>query len=663
MKTMKILVLSLLCLVSSSFVPHSQSSIHTSSNRQAHVDVASSPSSNGDHDIVAPQVIATGYSSDDNLPKAIREATELALDALPEATTATSCIDLAVIFVSSLYDGTFSPSMVVPSLLEAASSYGAGIKHVIGSTAGGVVGSVANMDPTSKNGARCLPAELEGTLGVSVCLFQLPNVQLQTFHVLGDDVPDDYGRLPGSMWKRAVGLSAFDNDNDNSHGDSNKDEAPVFMVLPSPGFQNDLDDLLQGLQANFPHCKTFGALASTVSSLSRARLFRYDVADKQGMQALGDGCVGIAMKGDIDVRTMVAQGAKPVGGIYQVIKATGSTINAIVLDEVATELERESRDQEGDDVEEEEEDEEEGEAEANSDQEKKAQMAAAYAKASIPKPTLAEANFLMRALSDDDQAFMRKALLVGLERGGSIGRTPSELARLRAGQGHRFEVKQVASAGMKDGSITLPLGSVDVKAGTRMRFFVRAASFAKKEVEALWMGYKKRVLQESFQKNDDEKRTFQPTGCFVFPTLDRGSKFFLGKPGFETGSVASFVPDISAISGFFSNGVIMKLDEDDPAELAPGIHGSASGYVLFGSSKFGVTKVSAVFSDHRLDGLSYRYPHAVTTKSRADHCIHHLQLPLQKPKQKKTENLRKRKHERLQKRTKRGKPEQSLLPP
>ncbi|CAB9499032.1 Indole-3-glycerol phosphate synthase [Seminavis robusta] len=596
--SLHVFLVSLLCLGHGgfSFVHQTAAPIIRSTNTVvnrallfASASTASSPDA-----VIAPQVVATGYSSDDDLPKAIREATAMAMESLPsnddndDNDATPTMIDLAVIFVSSLYDGTFSPSLVVPSLLDAASSYGGVIQHVIGSTAGGVVGSVANTAAQAQKAkSNCRPAELEGTLGVSVCLFQLPGVELQTFHVLGDDVPDDYARFPASMWKQAVGLTGFGGTDDDEQDDD--DDSPVFMLLPSPGFQNDLDDLLQGIQANFPHSSTFGALASTVSSLSRARLFRYDVTDKQNMQTLGDGCVGIAMKGDIQIRTMVAQGAKPVGGIYQVIKATGSTINAIVLDETATELEREAR-AEDDELEDDEEEEEEDE-EATDDDSKKAQMAAAYAKASIPKPCLAEANFLMRTLSDDDQSFMRKALLVGLERGGSVGRTPSELARLREGQGHRFEVKQVASAGMKDGSITLPLGSVNVEPGTRMRFFVRESNFAKKEVEALWMGYKKRVLQESFQtQNDDDDddnnktpTSFRPTGCFVLPTLDRGSKFFLGKPGFESGTVTSFVPEISAISGFFSNGVIMKLDEDDPAEIASSTHGSASGFVLFGS--------------------------------------------------------------------------------
>jgi small ligand-binding sensory domain FIST len=214
----------------------------------------------------------------------------------------------------------------------------------------------------------------------------------------------------------------------------------------------------------------------------------------------------------------------------------------------------------------------------------KAKMAQAYQKARIPKPVLAEANFVMKTLSDDDQAFMRKALLVGLEQGGSIARTPSELARLAEGKGHLFTVHQVASAAMRDGSVTLSLGSVEIKPGSKMRFFVRENKFAKREVDALWVGYKKRVFSNTIQG----KKSFQPTGCFLFPTLDRGNKFFLGKSGYETAATMQYEPSLPCISGFFSNGVIGSMDREPGAgEKEPvRVHGSSSGYFLFGSSKF-----------------------------------------------------------------------------
>lgn len=226
-----------------------------------------------------------------------------------------------------------------------------------------------------------------------------------------------------------------------------------------------------------------------------------------------------------------------VGGVYRVVAAgaagpnttpnsiedegSRSTISAIVLDEAATALE--------DELEEEELEDSENDDALDEKQLRRAKMAQDYAKARIPKPPLAEANFLMRRLSDDDQAFMRRALLIGLERGNMMN-TPNELARLAKGEGHRFTVRQVASAGMKDGSVTFPLGSVNVVVGSRCRFFVRDSEFAKKEVAALWTGYKKKELERTLIGSEEVN---PPTGCFVYPTLDRGSKLF-GKNGFES---------------------------------------------------------------------------------------------------------------------------------
>eukprot|EP00804_Cyclotella_cryptica_P014961 CCRYP_000576-RB/>CCRYP_000576-RB protein AED:0.08 eAED:0.08 QI:887/1/1/1/0.83/0.85/7/270/785 len=378
-------------------------------------------------------------------------------------------------------------------------------------------------------------------------------------------------------WKRFMGMAGGSGEEE--------EEDPVFMIIPSPAFQNDLDDLLRGLQYAFPNGQTFGGIASTVSSLSRARIFAYSAVDGSSAPAVyGNGCVGVAFSGDIRVDTMIAQGAKPVGGVYRVVAAgastpnsvadegSRSTISAIVLDEAATALEEETNEEE-----------EEDELESLDEKAlKRAKMAQDYAKARIPKPPLAEANFLMRRLSDDDQAFMRRALLIGLERG-NLNRTPNELARLAKGEGHRFTVRQVASAGMKDGSVTFPLGSVNVEVGARCRFFVRDGDFAKKEVEALWTGYKKKELERTVMGGGEVN---PPTGCFVYPTLDRGSKLF-GKTGFESSVVSEFLPGISCISGFFANGVLGQLDGtiagNIPSSNENMLHGSSSQYVIFRS--------------------------------------------------------------------------------
>ncbi len=562
---------------------------------------------------VRPQVFATGYSNNPDLHAALQQAVNSALAALPplggaEATRGRSDakIDLAFVTASSLYNA--SPATVVPAVLSIASVYGQGIDKLVGCTSGGTISSVVGGDeggasavaaaaaasqstgqgqgaaaaPDAAAAAaaaaavrECLPVETEGVPGVSVTLALLPDVDVSTFHVLSEDVPDDVGRVSTQEWNNAIGLR----DMGASMGEDDDDE-PIFLLLPSPAFQSDLDDLLHGISVHHPHSSVIGGVASTVSSLSRAQLFRYDSADPNAQLTLGDGCIGAVLSGDIQVSTMLAQGAKPVGGIYRIVSGQDSTIGAIMLDEEATKEDAEAAEDLKDGA-----DEDEGDEDDLLDA--KAKAKAAYAKAAIPKPVLAEANYLMKTLSDDEQTFMRKTILVGLERGGSaVGRSPNELLRLAKGEGHRFSVHQVASAGMKDGSVTLPLGSVNVEKGARFRFFVREGDFARKELDALWTGYKKSSLTNMFQGGETPSPA---TACMMFSTMDRGTSLFGGKPGVESNKVSEFMPTVPSILGLKANGVIGALDEVTKVEgsrkVDSLVHGSAASYAIFSSSE------------------------------------------------------------------------------
>lgn len=130
-------------------------------------------------------MFASGYSPQLDLLEAIQEATEIALQALPKPGEHTA-IDLALITVSSLYDGQSQPSVVVPAVLRSASVYGRGVQNLVGCTTGGIVTSVANLDmpQTSDNDDEvqpkaCSTVESEGVPGVSVTLGLLPNVNIK----------------------------------------------------------------------------------------------------------------------------------------------------------------------------------------------------------------------------------------------------------------------------------------------------------------------------------------------------------------------------------------------------------------------------------------------------------------------------------------------------
>jgi len=528
-----------------------------------------------------PIAFSSGYSGLDDLQKSLEEATRIALESLPHSSHE-SKIDLAIVSVSSIYDAQYSPTLVVPTILKLASDQGFSIQNLVGSYTAGIIGSrhtSSNGNMSNKNNDdvhRLSTVEMDNAPGVVVTFGMLPDTNIQTFHVLGDDVPEDIGRISPETWKNSVGLNNFISEDNRSEGSSENgarvgEEAPTIMLLPSPLFKDDLDDLLRGLTMVFgPSSTVFGGVASTVSSLSRSRLFRYDINNQDIDQTLADGCVGMALSGDVKVKVIIAQGAKPVGGVYRVVSGEETSIKTIQLDEQATE-----QLQDNDQVD------NEDEMNDMDMMDSKKKSVDAYAKAVIPKPVLAECNYLMKTLSDDDQAYMRKAILVGLEQsGGYIAKTPNELLSLAQGQGHQFTVHQVASASMSDGSVKLPIGSSNIKKGTRLRFFVRESDYAKKEVEAVLMGYKKKQLDDSFaQGSSGSSNLFTPAGCLFMPTIDRGTKLF-GKLGYESSQLSQFLPIISSISGFYTNGMIGKLNDKDSQVM---IHGSGSCYALIGS--------------------------------------------------------------------------------
>jgi small ligand-binding sensory domain FIST len=134
-----------------------------------------------------PQVFASGYSPQLDLLVAIQEATEIALQALPKPEGKDVAIDLAVVTVSSLYDGQSQPSIVVPAVLQSAAVYGKGIQNLVGCTTGGIVASVANIDNVSSDKEvqpkACSTIESEGVPGVSVTLCLLPDVNVKVRYI------------------------------------------------------------------------------------------------------------------------------------------------------------------------------------------------------------------------------------------------------------------------------------------------------------------------------------------------------------------------------------------------------------------------------------------------------------------------------------------------
>ncbi|GMH92756.1 hypothetical protein TrVE_jg12071 [Triparma verrucosa] len=498
-----------------------------------------------------PIAFVSSLSADQELESALSEVTKSALSKLPAGTSAVS---LAIISVSSSYDTQSSMAVVVPAIVAQAQAQGVTIENLIGSTAGGVIGGVSNQNGDEDT------VECEGIPAVSLTLTSLPDVSVEAWHISESEVPDmEYAETysEGDWLKYLKKLEPESEEEE-------EDPKNIYMIAGG-NFQKFLDHFLKGVDLAFPSAVKFGSVASTVSSLSKARIYSYSHKNPDSLGIFNSGIVGVTMTGDITVKPMIAQGARVVGPTYKVVDGNDSIVRSIVLDET---LGSESTIEK---------------AKESDSELKRAEKKMAEDMSKLPKPVLAEVNMMVKRLDDDEQAFMKRALLIGVERNfdetTTVGNTVKEFESLATGKGHSYLVRQVASAGMRDGSVTMPKGSVDICPGMRLRFFVRDSEGAKEELAALWTGYKKIALEEAFEG----KTMFRPAACLTLPTMDRGQKLFGDRPGsggLESGIVTEYLGSRVSNSGCFNNGVFASLDPGVCSETS--VFGSAGLHVVIG---------------------------------------------------------------------------------
>ncbi len=175
--------------------------------------------------------------------------------------------DLTVVFVSEHHSEEYED---LPELIQ--KELGGGL--LIGCSAGGVIG-----------GGR----EVEQRPGLSITVASLPDVTLSPFYMETEDLPDPEG---GSHdWQNLVRVP--------------RDKDPHFLLFPDP-FSFDADRFLKGLDGAFPQSKKVGGLASGSREAGGNALYL-------GSEVHHSGLVGVAMFGDIEVDTIVAQGCRPIG--------------------------------------------------------------------------------------------------------------------------------------------------------------------------------------------------------------------------------------------------------------------------------------------------------------------------------------------------------------
>ena len=198
--------------------------------------------------------------------------------------------DFAIVFVSAAFASEFS--RVLPLLREKID-----VPLAIGCGSNGVVGRDA--DGTTH--------ELEEGAAVSLTVAHHPGVRAGAFQLDASKLPDLDG--PPNNWIDFIGLDPAD--------------SPQIMLLVDP-FAPNIVDLLRGFDYAYPGMPKIGGIASGIRpGEQNAGLF---FCDADGAKMVKGGAVGLALSGEVELTTIVAQGCRPIGPIFRVAEGQRNVI-------------------------------------------------------------------------------------------------------------------------------------------------------------------------------------------------------------------------------------------------------------------------------------------------------------------------------------------------
>lgn len=224
--------------------------------------------------------IGSGLSCAENVVPALEEALDQALLAVEGES-----IDLAVLFLSSLRSAS--------DMKEAAQILRRRLGPqtcLLGCTAQGVIG-----------GGR----EVETPPAVSLLLASLPGVKLTPFALRQPEL-EEFEQNPEDLLKVV---------------DASPDLQHTFFVISDP-FSLDPSLLLSTFEAALPGSPLIGGLVSGGTGPGEHRLLIGD-------EVRDDGMVGLALSGNVRLRTLVSQGCRPVGRQAIITKGRGHLIETI----------------------------------------------------------------------------------------------------------------------------------------------------------------------------------------------------------------------------------------------------------------------------------------------------------------------------------------------
>ncbi len=192
---------------------------------------------------------------------------------------------LGFLFISSAFTSEYS--RVMPLMAEKLTNV-----PLIGCSGGGIIGTTADSKVR----------EAEDEIAVSLVLAHLPGVSVKSFHVDTDRLPDLDGS-PGA-WSRLIG--------------ADPEESPCFVMLSDP-FSRGIKDLLVGMDYAYFGSPKIGGVASSgivngsIGLFAHGRMYR-------------EGTVGLAISGNIQLETIVAQGCRPIGEPFRVTESERNII-------------------------------------------------------------------------------------------------------------------------------------------------------------------------------------------------------------------------------------------------------------------------------------------------------------------------------------------------
>lgn len=147
-------------------------------------------------------------------------------------------------------------------------------------------------------------AEHERVPAVSLLAAHLPGVQLHPFRAGPDDLahPQEAHAWIGQL--ASVG-----------------DGAPSFLLLADP-FSVPINALIKLFNTTFPGRPVLGGMVSGCEEPEQAVLI-------QGDHIYRDGAVGVRISGDLEIRTVVSQGCRPLGERYVITKGQNNVIQQL----------------------------------------------------------------------------------------------------------------------------------------------------------------------------------------------------------------------------------------------------------------------------------------------------------------------------------------------